>query len=384
MAIFDHPSYILAILCLLILLSEWLARHTVLRYLSSALLVIVLGAITANLGLIPSASDQSPLYGGIFTYIAPLSIFYLLLEVNLKNLRQAGLPMLLMFLIGSAGTVLGVLAGMSVISGSEVFGDRISAIGGMFTGTYTGGSVNFNAIALHYDIMTEGVLYAGSVAVDNILTALWMVASLMLPRLLQRWLPRHKKQETSASTANQQSEEATMNPSSLALLAGLGLLVLWISDLLTETLAKVGMQLPSILVLTTIALILAQIPAISRLRGTRVMGMFCIYLFLVVIGAYCELAAMSQMGDIALSLMIFVVVLTSIHGIIIYGVGALCKFDWALISIASQANIGGSSTAIALAKSLDRPGLMLPAILVGSLGNGLGTYLGFWVAEQLL
>jgi len=39
----------------------------------------------------------------------------------------------------------------------------------------------------------------------------------------------------------------------------------------------------------------------------------------------------------------------------------------------------GSSTAIALAESFNRKELILPAILVGSLGNALGTYLGFLV-----
>ena len=57
---------------------------------------------------------------------------------------------LAMFLIGSAGTVLGVIVGMWAVSGTETLGSLYSAIAGMFTGTYTGGGINFNAIALHY------------------------------------------------------------------------------------------------------------------------------------------------------------------------------------------------------------------------------------------
>lgn len=64
--------------------------------------------------------------------------------------------------------------------------------------------------------------------------------------------------------------------------------------------------------------------------------------------------------------------------------GGIFKQDWMLIAVASQANIGGSSTAIALAKSFKRDDLFLPAILVGSLGAGIGTYLGFFVAEIVL
>ena len=52
-------------------------------------------------------------------------------------------------------------------------------------------------------------------------------------------------------------------------------------------------------------------------------------------------------------------------------------------AVASQANIGGSTSALALAKSLGRSDLMLPAILVGALGNAVGTYLGFLTAAWL-
>ena len=55
-----------------------------------------------------------------------------------------------------------------------------------------------------------------------------------------------------------------------------------------------------------------------------------------------------------------------------------------MAAVASQANIGGGSTALATARSIGRPELGLPAILVGSLGTALGTYLGFltvlWLA----
>ena len=37
------------------------------------------------------------------------------------------------------------------------------------------------------------------------------------------------------------------------------------------------------------------------------------------------------------------------------------------------------TTAIALAESFNRKELILPAILVGTLGNALGTYLGFFM-----
>jgi len=72
-----------------------------------------------------------------------------------------------------------------------------------------------------------------------------------------------------------------------------------------------------------------------------------------------------------------------VHGLIIFGVGALLKQDWDIIAIASQANIGGNTTAIATAESLDRPDLLLPGMLAGSLGNAIGTYAGLLIAGFL-
>ena len=78
-----------------------------------------------------------------------------------------------------------------------------------------------------------------------------------------------------------------------------------------------------------------------------------------------------------------VVTIVAIHGLFTFGAAAIGKLDWDVAAIASQANIGGSSSALALAKSLNRMDLYLPGILVGALGNGVGTYLGFLIARWL-
>ena len=51
--------------------------------------------------------------------------------------------------------------------------------------------------------------------------------------------------------------------------------------------------------------------------------------------------------------------------------------------VASQASIGGPSTALALATALGRAELALPAVAIGLLGYLLGTYLGLLAAVLL-
>jgi len=387
MPLFQDSLAVLAVLMLNIVISEWLSLKPYFRHLGTALIVILLTAVTSNIGLIPASIHPPPLYDGIFTYLAPISIFYLLLTVNLRELKKAGKPMILCFFLGSLGTILGVIVGMWAIGGSKGFGELYYALGGMFTGTYTGGSTNFNAVALHYQINKEGNLYAAATAVDNIITAFWMVVTLLLPQLLQRFFSRHVSSshpnETVANfekeASQQVSDVETINPKDMAILIGIGTLGLFISK-------QGGIwfpQIPQIITLTTLALVLAQLPIVQRLRGMKVLAMFCIYLFLAVIGAYCDFAALLQDGALALNMMAFVSILVIVHGIIHFGVGAFFKQDWDVLAIASQANIGGSASALALSKSLSRPDLYLSGILVGALGNALGTYYGLFLAEFL-
>lgn len=382
----DNPLYVLAMLCLSILICEWLVRTTFLKHLSTALLVILFVALLANLGIMPSASQGSIVYSGIFAYIAPLSIFFLLLDVNLESIRKAGAPMLILFGVGIVGTVLGVLGGMYLIDGSEQFGHLYPAISGMFVGTYTGGSVNFNAVAIHYNMIEEGVLYAGMAAVDNIVTALWMMVTLLVPSLLRRGIKRTSVPVPARGGVGEESperEKETIGVLSLSILLSLGLFTLLVANTLADWLATFGLEIPSILILTTIALILAQVPALHRLPGGHLLGLFSVYLFLAVIGAYCEFAALSQIGGLAWRLLVLVLTIVLVHGLLTFGVAVLGRLDLDTAAVASQANIGGSSSALALAKSLNRMDLYLPGILVGALGNGVGTYLGFLIAGWL-
>ena len=377
-----NPLLVLAVLCAVIALAEFLVRHTALKHLGSALLVILLGAVLANLKVIPSASNSIDLYDTIFGYVAPLSLFYLLLEVNIKNLQHAGLPMLLMFLIGTFGTVVGVWVTLNLM-GADVFGDKTDILGGMFTATYTGGGLNFNTVALHYNFMEEGILYAGAVAVDNIMTALWMLACLVIPLGLQKLWPRANLTVPQSQMDQNSFDLDTVYLKDFALLIALGLFCWFVSGKIADLTGSWGFEVPDILILTTIALIFAQIPRIASLSGSRVLGMLGIYLFLTVVGAYCEISALNAIGDLAVNLLLFTFGLVFIHAVITFGIGGLLGYDWQLISVASQANIGGSTSALALTESFKRSSLLIPAVLVGSLGNAIGSYLGFMIVGLL-
>lgn len=375
---------IAAVLAALIAISEWLATRTWLRHFGAALLVILLTAIVANLGVIPTYGPDTPLYGAIFTYVAPLGIFWLLLLVDLRSLGQVGGPTLLLFLFGACGTALGALAGHWVVGGADALGDQHAALAGMFTGTYVGGSVNYNAVALEYGVMEDAALYAGAAAVDNAMTTVWMVVCVTLPRLLAGFWPKPDARLERQNTGPIEDDGEVARIFDLAAVIAMGIAAVGLSELIADQLKlRIDVDVPSVLVLSTLALCLAQLPVVQRLRGARLLGLLAVYLFLAVIGSLCDAEALLRMGELAPVLGVFVVVLVSVHGIVVFGAARILKADLETAAVASQANIGGGTSALALARSLGRSDLELPAILVGSAGLALGNYLGFTMVGLL-
>ena len=370
----SNPVYVLLMLCLMIILSLYVGRTKLGKQLGSALLVILFTAIIANLNLIPSASNSIELYSIIFEYIAPISIFFLLLNVNLISIKKAGLPMITLFIVGSLSTTLGILISWIIISPENVLGSDANVIAGMLTGTYTGGSVNFNAVALEYGFQKKGVLYAGTVAVDNVVTTIWILATLTFPLILSKiWKGKVFLKQTISIEKN--FDEDKIDLVSLASLIFLGISAFYISEIL----AKKFNSIPSILILSTIGILLAQTNFISKLKGSHNLGLYLVHLFLAVIGAYCEISAVYELKEIGITLFLFTSVSVLIHGILIIIIGGLFYRDWQMVAIASQTNVGGGASAIALAETFKRNELILPSILMGTLGNAIGTYLGFFV-----
>lgn len=376
---FTTTLSILAVLGGLLALSEWCVRHTPLRHLGSALLIILLTAVCVNLDVIPAAGqDGSPaVYSALLGPVAQLAIFWLLLEVSLAEIRKAGGVMIGAFLLGSLGTLLGVVVAMKVVMDPDLLGEHFHAVGGMFVGTYTGGSVNFNALATEYDVQRAPNIYLASAAVDNLWTTIWMAATLLVPRLLGA-----KRQEGPITGEAEDTE--SIHPLHVGWLMALGGAAVtaapWCADWLSE---QIGVAVPSILVLTTLALVLAQVPLLRGVRGRRVLGMTAVAFFLASIGALCDLSVLKSAGDVAAGVAWMVGAALLVHGVIVFGVGRLLRMPPEVLAVASQANIGGGTSALALARSLGRGDLVVPAILVGALGTALGTYLGVLAAGWL-
>jgi uncharacterized membrane protein len=102
-----------------------------------------------------------------------------------------------------------------------------------------------------------------------------------------------------------------------------------------------------------------------------------LHLFFVVIGIWSRVAEIAAVG---VSVFFFTLVVIGVQALVVYGVGRLARLDVGTLSVASQAAVGGPSSALAVAVAREWPGLVLPGIIVGLLGYAVGSYLGFGVA----
>lgn len=370
------PLAVLALLLCAVAASAFLGRAPLLRQVGGAFIVIVIGALLANLAIIPTPDALPALYDPIFTVVTPVAIFLVLLEANLRALKRVGAPMLIAFALGAVGVMLGVLVAAAVTPVQGLVGANFAGVAGMFTGTYIGGSANFNAIALEYGIAREGTIFASAVVVDNLMTNVWIIITLLLPPLLARSARFRRNivapvQAEATGPAPLEGLNAIAVPLALAVVAHLLSLAL---SKLTEG------AVPAILILTTLALAAAQLGVIARLQLARTLGMFGLYLFLAAVGASADIGALAESGALGAALFAFVAVIFAVHALVLLGAGALFRLDPDVLAIASTANVGGSTTAIALAEVRKRDDLVLPGLLAGSIGTATGTYAGFAIA----
>ena len=111
-------------------------------------------------------------------------------------------------------------------------------------------------------------------------------------------------------------------------------------------------------------------------------------LFFAAIGAGASLGHLVQSGPVIVALMslsLFVHLSTTLVGVRLYNrfvpPRARISVDEALI--ASNANVGGPATAAAMAGSIQRPDLVLPAAATGTTGYALATFLGVALFNSL-
>lgn len=385
----ESPLALVTVIAAATALAFWLDhRIPALGKVGASMLALIFGAILSNTGLVPV---RSGVYDAVFGPVTSVAIAWLLLSVNLRDLRKAGPRMVGAFGVAVVGTVLGAFAAAAVYGAR--FGEDTMRMAGALTGTYSGGSVNF--VSVGRELGLSGALFAGLNAADAVVTGLWLAACLVLPMWIGRFYapvrdgddeiasPRAEAESAAATAA--ESERNARHPYfareglsalSVANLVAAGLILVFVSEWLGEAWPRV----PAILWLTTLALALGHSPLFRDARGAMQLGAVGLHFFFVLIGI---VSRWSEIAAVGVEVFLFTLIVVAVHAVFVLGVGRLLRLDIGTVAVASQAAVGGPSSALAVAISRQWRHLVLPGVVVGLLGYAVGTYFGFAVAAAL-
>ena len=156
---------------------------------------------------------------------------------------------------------------------------------------------------------------------------------------------------------------------------------------LSEAIGKL-MSLPSLPISSLLSIISATaFPKVfSRLvPAGEVLGKVLLMFFFGSIGNSMGLISTALSTRGILSLLYFGLILYAVHLFVIIGVGKnVLHIDMPDILLASNANIGNHATASSLAVNKGWGQRVLPAVLVGTLGNAIGTFCGVFFGSNFV
>ncbi len=379
--IINSQGAIIAMLTTVVALSLFVQRFKMFKYIGPALTAIITGIILSNTGVIPQMHES---YIFFLTYAVPVSLSIMLLDVDFKKLvKIAKEPLLAMIIAVCSVSVIAIIAGFIFAPGL----DEGWKIAGMFVGSYTGGSANLTAIATGLEASAETLAMANAADyVIGIPTLLLLFASpgiIKGAKNFKKIWPYSVPEDELYS--GEQGESGIFANSQLAIIdiaimLAFGFAITEISTVLSTFFPADIQSAARILLITTISLILAQIPAVKKLKIDTGVGIFCYMFFLTILGATISISAF-----FASALTVTLYCLFIIAGCLILHItlSRLFKIKYQYVLLSITASIADPSSAALVASQAGWTSLISVGIALGVIGNVLGNYVGISVAYAI-
>lgn len=365
-----------AVLLTAVAVGFWLEKNHWGARLSGAVIAMLVTFGLSNVGIIPASS---PVYETIWTYLVPFSIPLLLYNVNLKGIFKESGATLLAFGIGAMGTVLGAVLAFFIVP----LGDQAWQLVAIFSSNYIGGSESYLSTAREVGLESASLLSAG-LAADHLMMVFYFVLLFTLPNFYYFRRAFHEPipdrwGRTSETVVQETKKGASIRLPSLSMALALSAAICGVGYFIEKTLAWPGLALLAIAVITVmVATLVPKLP--NRLQGSSELGMLFMQIFFAAIGASANIETVLKVGP---KLFLFAGIILIVHLLVLLAAGKLLRLSLPEIVIASNANIGGTATAAAMAASRRWHWLLVPAILSGSLGYAVATFVGVSLGKMV-
>lgn len=381
---------------------------------SGILVTLLTSGVLSNVGLVPSSHV---LYDLCWTRFLPASLALLLLTpLKLGTDKDEAAPardtwdMAIPFCLASFGSIVGCLVAFLVCQSWFDTPYAAAVAAGCLCASYIGGSVNFFATAhvLSSSPNSSGnmsSLFGSMATADLIVMALYflILAAAAESSMLDSWFPQRgqpsinnltlaESATTSIKITNDYSPSATSPLGRTVATAGLiavAAMIEEVSNVLERELSQrvvPGLGCASIAILATSIRRLLQKPSepyASHLQNVApFLSSFCFHLFFASIGMSANLGQALRQGPLCLlfaTLALFLHMAIAFSGsVLFHGWFRRLSYRWEHVLVASNAAIGGPSTAAAFAATLGlgKPGLVLAATVWGAVGYATGTGIG--------
>ncbi|PKF22254.1 hypothetical protein CW684_00145 [Macrococcoides caseolyticum] len=359
---------------------KWAAK------VSGAIIALIFALLLSNFKVIPT---ESVVYDQVWGFVIPLALPLLLFQIDIKAIWKESGRLLGIFLLSSVGTVAGTFVAFFLLKEHIPYLDKLSA---MMSASYIGGGVNFAAMALKFNPPKDVI--SAAVVADNLMTAIFILTLMAIPTIRffrNKFNTPHIDEVEGTQIAGRDDYFSRKEISllDLALNFGAAFFIVAVSFKLSAFMTNIlpeaggnilyemftGIVTDKYLILTTFTfvLLLSFPKFFKQLNGSNEFGTFLIYLFFFVLGIPASIPLIIQTAPL---LLLFVFIIAMLNLVISLIAGKLIGADLEEILLASNANIGGPTTAAALAIAKGWHKLIGPILVVGTLGYIIGNYIG--------
>lgn len=393
----DNTLVLLAILCVIAAVSIYLEQtYSWAGKITGCILALAFTMVLSNFRIIPAYDTVA--YDLVWSWVVPIAIPMLLFKADLRKVWKESGKVLGIYLLSGLGTIIGAFIAFFLLQKAIPELYKLSA---MMVGTYTGGSMNLVAMSDAFPL-TDKTLLGSAVVADNLFMGIYFVSLTIIPTI--KFFKKHyshpyEDEMEKYGTAGENKAAQFWAKKDISLLDVAK--VISISFVIVAISTELGKYISSFkpegagffvelifglfgnkyLLLTTITAILATYTnVLAKISGAEEIGTFLIHIFFAVIGAPASIEIILKKAP---WLLVFCALIVIINMIITFIFGKIFRFSVEECCIATNANIGGPTTAAALAIARGWNKLVVPAMLVGILGYVIGNYYGLVVGNIL-